>query len=140
MTATSSQRAEFARKTRTFLRGLTALLGNAGLLNPLRYPAFAFILMSHKLMRWLGPVSLGLCLVSAFMLRANPFYSLMFYGQLAFYLLALGALALPRSIGTFTLPRVCGFFVLVNAAAGLALLQWLGGTRQELWEPTQRPG
>ena len=140
MTATSSQRAEFARKSRTFLRGLTALFGNAGLLNPLRYPAFAFILWSHKLLRWLGPVSLALCLASAFTLRAEPFYSVMFYGQLAFYAMALGALALPESIGRFALARLSGFFVLVNAAAGQALLQWLAGVRQELWEPTRRPG
>ena len=94
MTATSSQRAEFSRKSRTFLRGLTALFGNAALLNPLRYPAFSFILWSHKLMRWLGPVSLALCLASAFMLRAQPLYAFMFYGQLAFYAMALAALAL----------------------------------------------
>jgi cellulose synthase/poly-beta-1,6-N-acetylglucosamine synthase-like glycosyltransferase len=140
MTSTSSQRAEFARKSRTFLRGLTALLGNAGLLNPLRYPAFAFILWSHKLLRWLGPVSLSLCLASAFMLRGQPLYAALFYGQIGFYVVALGALALPESIGRVALARVSGFFLLVNAAAGQALLLWLVGVRQELWEPTRRPG
>lgn len=138
MTATASQRAEFSRKTRTFLRGLTALFGNAALLNPLRHPAFSFILWSHKLMRWLGPVSLLLCLVSAFVLRNEPVYALLFYGQLVFYALALGAVAWPSSIGRFALARISGFFLLVNAAAGLALLQWLVGVRQELWEPTRR--
>ena len=140
MTATSSQRAEFSRKVRTFLRGLTALFGNAALLNPLRYPAFGFILWSHKFLRWLGPVSLAFCLVSAFLLRAHAFYAVMLYGQLVFYIVALGALALPQSIGRFALARLCGFFLLVNAAAARALLQWVAGVRQELWEPTQRPG
>ena len=139
MTATSSQRAEFSRKSRTFLRGLTALLGNAGLLSPLRYPKFAFILWSHKLMRWLGPVSLAACLTTAFMLRAHPLYGVMLCGQLAFYALAVGALASPRTIGRFGLARLSGFFVLVNAAAGQALLLWLAGVRRELWEPTRRP-
>ena len=139
MTATSSQRAEFARKSRTFLRGLTALFGNVGLLNPLQYPAFSFILWSHKLMRWLGPVSLALCLASAFMLRAQPLYAFMFYGQLAFYAMALAALAWPETIGRFSPARLSGFFLLVNAAAGQALLQWLAGVRQEIWEPTRRP-
>ena len=69
MMATTSQRAEFSRKARTFLRGLTALFGNVELLNPVRHPAFSFILWSHKLMRWLGPVSLVLCLLSAFVTR-----------------------------------------------------------------------
>lgn len=139
MTATSSQRAEFSRKSRTFLRGLTALLGNAALLNPLRYPAFAFILWSHKLMRWLGPVSLALCLVSAFSLRHQPVYAFLLYAQLAFHAVALAALAWPDTIGRIGLARISGFFLLVNVAAGQALLQWLAGVRQELWEPTRRP-
>ena len=139
MTATSSQSAEFSRKARTFLRGLTALFGNAALLNPLRYPAFAFILWSHKLMRWLGPVSLTLCLVSAFALRHQPVYAFVLYSQLAFYAVALAALAWPETVGRIGLARISGFFLLVNAAAGQALLQWLTGVRQELWEPTRRP-
>jgi hypothetical protein len=139
MTATASQRAEFSRKARTFLRGLTALFGNAALLNPLRYPAFSFILWSHKLMRWLGPVSLVLCLVLAFWLRGQPVYALMLYGQLAFYAVGLAAIAWPETLGRIGVARISGFFLLVNAAAGQALLQWLAGVRQELWEPTRRP-
>lgn len=139
MTATSSQRAEFSRKARTFLRGLTALFGNAALLNPLRYPAFAFILWSHKLLRWLGPASLLLCLGSAFALRGQPLYAVLLYGQLAFYALALGALAWPAVLGRFVVARLSAFFLLVNVAAGKALVLWLAGVRQELWEPTRRP-
>jgi hypothetical protein len=41
--------------------------------------------------------------------------------------------------GRFVLARLSGFFLLVNLAAGKALLLWLGGVRQELWEPTRRP-
>jgi hypothetical protein len=139
MTATPSQRAEFSRKTRTFLRGLTALFGNVALLNPLRYPAFSFILWSHKLMRWLGPVSLALCLVAALALRHQPMYAFLLYAQLASYAVALAALAWPETVGRIGLARISGFFLLVNVAAGQALLQWLAGVRQELWEPTRRP-
>ena len=42
-------------------------------------------------------------------------------------------------VGRFTLARLSAFFLLVNAAAGQALLLWLVGVRQELWEPTRRP-
>ena len=139
MTATTSHRAEFSRKARTFLRGLTALFGNVAMLNPLRYPAFAFILWSHKLLRWLGPVSMLLCLVSTFILRGQLFYALMLYGQIAFYAMAVAALAWPDAAGRFVLARLSGFFLLVNLAAGKALLLWVGGVRQELWEPTRRP-
>jgi len=139
MTATSSQRAEYSRKARTFLRGLTALFGNVALLNPIRYPAFAFILWSHKLLRWLGPVSLLACFISASLLRGEPLYAVMFYGQVAFYVTGVAALAWPELFGRFVLARLSGFFLLVNVAAAKALLLWLAGVRQELWEPTRRP-
>jgi hypothetical protein len=139
MTATASAGAEYQRKTRTFLRGITALFGNAALLNPFRYPAFSFILVSHKLMRWLAFIPLVACFVAAFLLRAEPCYAVAFYGQAALYALAGLGLQSPVIARRSPLIRLAAFFVLVNAAAARALGQWLAGVRQEVWEPTRRP-
>lgn len=139
MTATASARAEFSRKARTFLRGITALFGNAALLNPFRHPAFSFILVSHKLARWLAPLALGGCLVGAFLLRHAPLYWGLFNAQLALYALAAAGLAWPALAARSLVVRVCAFFVLVNAAAAKALALWIVGVRQEVWEPTRRP-
>jgi cellulose synthase/poly-beta-1,6-N-acetylglucosamine synthase-like glycosyltransferase len=139
MTATPNQRAEFTRKARTFLRGLTALFGNAALLNPLRFPGFAFILWSHKLARWLGPVAMAGCLLSAAALSADPFYRWLFGLQLLAYAVAIAGLLWPALAERMSLVRIPAFFLLVNLAAAKALLLWLGGVRQEVWEPTRRP-
>jgi hypothetical protein len=139
MTAASSAGAEFNRKTRTFLRGITALLGNAALLNPFRHPAFSFILVSHKLMRWLAPLPLAACIGAAFLLRAEPLYAAAFYGQLALYALAGLGLQSPAIARRSPLIRLAAFFVLVNGATAKALAQWFAGIRQEVWEPTRRP-
>lgn len=139
MAATSSQGAEFTRKVRTFLRGITALLGNAGLINPLRYPAFSFILISHKLMRWLAPLPMLGCLILAFLLRAQPPYAVLLAIQLALYGLAVCGLLRPALAERFGLVRLSTFFVLVNAAALKALALWVSGARLEVWQPTQRP-
>ena len=139
MAASGGQRIEFARKTRTFLRGITALLGNAALLNPLRFPAFSFILISHKLLRWLAPFALLGCLVAAFLLRELPFYRAALHIQLLLYSIAAAGLALPRFAAGSGIVRFCSYFLLVNAAAAKALLLWLGGARQEVWQPTRRP-
>lgn len=139
MTATSNQRAEFTRKVRTFLRGITALFGNAGLLNPLRYPAFSFILVSHKLMRWLAPLPMLACLALAFLLRHQPLYSALLFLQLLFYGLAIVGLLRPSFAERFVLARLSTFFVLVNVAAFKALMLWISGERLEVWQPTQRP-
>jgi glycosyltransferase involved in cell wall biosynthesis len=139
MTATSSQKAEFTRKVRTFLRGITALFGNAGLLNPFRHPAFSFILWSHKLMRWLAPLPMVGCLVAAWLLRAQPLYLTFFIIQVVLYVAAVAGMLWPQLAARLVLVRLSAFFVLVNAAALKALALWIVGSRVEVWQPTQRP-
>ncbi len=139
MTATSNQRAEFDRKVRTFLRGITALLGNSHLLNPLRYPAFSFILWSHKLMRWLAPLPMIGCLVAAAALIDEPFYLAALIVQLLAYGAAIAGLLAPGLAARVGLVRLAAFFLLVNLAALLAFAQWIAGRRVEVWQPTRRP-
>lgn len=139
MTATSSQRAEFTRKVRTFLRGITALFGNVGLLNPFRHPAFSFILWSHKLMRWLAPLPMVGCLLAAYLLRAQPLYLAFFIIQVVLYLAAVAGMLWPQLAARLSVIRLSAFFVLVNAAALKALALWVVGSRVEVWQPTQRP-
>jgi len=139
MTATKSQSAEYTRKARTFLRGITALFGNAGLMNPFKHPTFAFILVSHKLMRWLGPLFMIAALASSFALPAEPLYLVAVYAQVAAYAAATLGLLVPAVAERVGLVRLAAFFVLVNLAALQALLRWLGGERLEVWEPTRRP-
>ena len=139
MTATSSQKAEFTRKVRTFLRGITALFGNAGLLNPFRHPAFSFILWSHKLMRWLAPLPMVGCLVATWLLREQPLYLTFFIIQIVLYVAAVAGMLWPQLAARLVVVRLSAFFVLVNAAALKALALWMVGSRVEVWQPTQRP-
>jgi hypothetical protein len=50
-----STQGEMRRKVRTFLQGITVLMANLDLLNPLRYGRFAFQLASHKVLRFVAP-------------------------------------------------------------------------------------
>lgn len=140
MAASTSQSAEFARKTRTYLRGITTLFGNLALLNPFRFPAFSFVLVSHKLMRWLAPLALAGSLVTATLLRDDPVYRIALYLQLLLFTLALAGLTLPRLAAHSVVIRVSAFFLLVNGAAACAIGLWLAGVRQEVWQPTRRQG
>ncbi|MBC7984403.1 MAG: glycosyltransferase [Candidatus Obscuribacterales bacterium] len=139
MTATSSQSAEFTRKVRTFLRGITALFGNVALLNPLAFPGFSFILWSHKLMRWLAPLPMMGCIVAALFLKHEPLYYWLLIAQLALYASAIAGLLWPQLAARLSVIRLSAFFVLVNVAALKALALWLTGTRLEVWQPTRRP-
>jgi biofilm PGA synthesis N-glycosyltransferase PgaC len=139
MTATASQRAEFARKVRTFQRGLSALFANAALLNPGAYPAFSFILWSHKVMRWFAPLPMLGCVVAAWSLREQGLYAFFLWLQLALYGLAAAGLLVPQLSARIGVIRICAFFLLVNAAALKAVGLWASGSRIEVWEPTRRP-
>jgi hypothetical protein len=138
MAAAGSAHAEFERKTRTFLRGLSAVFGNVALMNPLRHPRFSFILISHKLMRWLGPVALLGCAVTSVALRDSAPYRFALLIQVLLYVIAATGLAFPRLSAGSTFVRVASFFLLVNIAAAKALGLWFLGVRREVWQPTRR--
>jgi cellulose synthase/poly-beta-1,6-N-acetylglucosamine synthase-like glycosyltransferase len=139
MTELGDPHAEFNRKVRTILRGITTLAHHAHLLNPFRYGWFAFELFSHKLVRWLLPLFLLLLLVSTALLAGESrFYFAMLACQVLFYALAAGAYWGSRTVAGWLPAKVSLYFTAANVAAASAWLKFLAGTRQELWSPSRR--
>jgi hypothetical protein len=60
--------------------------------------------------------------------------------QLGFYGVGMAGLVAPGLAARFAPARLSAFYLLVNTAAARALVLWMAGVRQELWEPTRRPG
>jgi glycosyltransferase involved in cell wall biosynthesis len=138
MTSLKDPRHEFERKVRTLIRGLTTLFAYVHLLNPLRYGWFAFLLFSHKVMRWTAPIFLLSALLSALLLARSPLYLAAFIVQVMFYLAALAALLRLWGIDRSLLGKVALYFSSSNAAVLAAWFHYARGVRQELWTPTQR--
>jgi cellulose synthase/poly-beta-1,6-N-acetylglucosamine synthase-like glycosyltransferase len=67
----ASMRVEFRRKVRTMTRGIETLFYHGRLLNPVRYGVFAWMLWSHKLIRWLVPWALAACAIAIVSLAAS---------------------------------------------------------------------
>jgi cellulose synthase/poly-beta-1,6-N-acetylglucosamine synthase-like glycosyltransferase len=137
---TVSLRSEFRRKIRTMARGLETLWYLRAIMNPFRYGLFAWMLISHKLCRWLVHLALPLALVGLALLAP--------VSRLASVALLLTAVVL--AAGTFALSwredqrlplplAMAGFFVAVNVAALAAWGKALRGERNPIWEPTRRP-
>ncbi len=138
---TVSLRSEFRRKIRTMARGLETLWYMRTLMDPFRYGVFAWMLISHKLCRWLVHLTLPLALVGLALLAP--------VSGLASVALLLTAVVL--AAGTFALSSrddrrlppplaMAGYFVAVNVAALAAWGKALRGERNPIWEPTRRPG
>lgn len=136
---TLSLPSEFRRKTRTMARGLETLTYKRHLLNPLRYGAFALMLIAHKLCRWLVYPLLPAAIVGLFLLSLE---SVVAAGVLIFTGVgtALGIIALAWPGGRTPTPLALpGFILAANLAGILAWAKVLRGIRTPIWEPSRRP-
>lgn len=140
MTALPDTGEEFRRKVRTLLRGMSTLWAKRNLLNPLKYRWFAFELLCHKVLRWLVPVFLVLILIGNLLIAASPFYGLTLLLQIAFYAIALLAWQDVGNLSGTIVGKVALYFTSVNLAIAYAWVRFVGGVRQELWEPSRRSG
>ena len=138
MTSVVDSRSEFQRKIRTVIRGLTALFENIQVLNPFKFPLFAFFLFSHKLMRWLVPFFLtGLILSNLFLIN-YAFYRGIFVAQFLFYLCAVLAYVEISIVARSIAGKIALYFSSSNLAILIAWYRYLRGVRQEIWAPSKR--
>lgn len=138
MTSVKDPRQEFERKVRTLIRGMTTLFAYSRTMNPFRFGAFAFALLSHKVMRWLAPVFLIGAFVAPLGLLRSPFYTAAFLVQALGYGVAIVAGAGVPSVRRSLIGKVALYFSSVNAAVLKAWWQYARGVRQELWTPSRR--
>ena len=137
---TPSLRREYRRKIRTMARGLETLWFKRYLLNPFRYGSFAWMLWSHKLVRWLVFLTAPLVPVGLVVLSFTSLMALVLLIPVAVGI-ALGTIALLVPEGT-RLPRLvstCGFLLASHVAGFVAWTKALRGELNPIWEPTRRP-
>jgi poly-beta-1,6-N-acetyl-D-glucosamine synthase len=128
--ATESILQEFKRRSRIVTRGLTAFSKYRKSYHILRgFRGFCFL--SHKLLRWFGPIFLLLLLISNFYLDALVL-RLFLFGQIIFYTLAIVGVFLRGSGGKFVV--VPFYFCMINTAALVGIVSFMMGKRQSIWD------
>jgi cellulose synthase/poly-beta-1,6-N-acetylglucosamine synthase-like glycosyltransferase len=136
---TTSLRKEFRRKVRTITRGMETLWHKRRLLNPLRTGVFAWMLFSHKILRWALPWAALVAYLALGVLAP--------VSRIALALFATGTVALLLAVVGWALaerarvPRVFSipaFVVAGNLAAMVGLLRAISGDEDPTWEPTRR--
>lgn len=129
---------EYRRKTRTVIRGMAAIASHPEVLNPLRMGLFAFQVWSHKIMRWLEPwFMLAFLVTSLILVGEYLLVDIALMTQLVFYgLVGLGYVS--SRLRSLIWVKIPFFFVQVNLAIAHATIQFLGGKRITVWEPSKR--
>lgn len=136
--ASSDSREEFRRKKRISAGNYQ----NLSLFWPLIFKGkrgIGFCFFSHKVIRWFVPFLVILTLASSMFLGAgNPWYLTLAIVQLGVILIPLIDLLL-RKIKIQSLPlRFVSHFVLMNLALMAGFFRYLGGIKDNVWQPTNR--
>ena len=136
---TRSLDAEFRRKIRTMARGLDTLEHKAHLLNPLRHGVFAWMLISHKLCRWLVFLLLpGLPIGLALLVGDVPLADWALVALLAGTGLGLLGWKWPFAGRPPRILALAGFALASCVAGFIAWTKLFRNERNPIWEPTRR--
>ena len=103
------------------------------------FSRLGFIFLSHKVIRWFGPILLILVLTSNFILISdNIFYKMTFFVQLILLILPFIDFLL-RKIGIHILIlRFVTHFYSMNLALFIGMIDYLTVNKKGVWEPTKR--
>ena len=128
---------EFGRRVRLMTRGWRAVVLRRRLLNPFRHGFYSVVFFSHKILRRLPPLFLLVLLaVSLPLISVGTMYAAAAGGQLLFYILAgVGYWLRGTTAGQMRLFYIPFFYCMANAAALIALLNFVRGERIERWQP-----
>jgi cellulose synthase/poly-beta-1,6-N-acetylglucosamine synthase-like glycosyltransferase len=127
---------EFRMRVRVSLRALWALYDMRRLFNPVRFPLFAWQLVSHKALRYVAFLPLlGLFCFNAFLVGLHRFYLTFFLLQLAMYILAGMGHLFRNSSSKFSALLVPYYFAILNAACLIAFWKFANGQKMVVWKP-----
>jgi cellulose synthase/poly-beta-1,6-N-acetylglucosamine synthase-like glycosyltransferase len=136
---TPAVRAEYRRKARTMALGLQTLWYHRALLNPLRHGAFAIMLFSHKLCRWLVSLFMPFALAALAFASVGSIFALYAIVALAgMMLLGIVGLAWPPGRAVPALFSFPAYVLASNAAGVVAWKRVFGRELRPTWEPTRR--
>jgi hypothetical protein len=135
----SSLRREYRRKVRTMSRGLQTLYYKRHLMNPLRHGRFAWMLISHKLIRWLVPWALLAGVIGAAIIPVHEAWARVPAAAVALLVALVALIGWLRPEGWLPRPAAAASYVVWGTVA--ALHAWVSALRGNLtptWEPTRR--
>jgi cellulose synthase/poly-beta-1,6-N-acetylglucosamine synthase-like glycosyltransferase len=134
--ALSNALGEFKMRVRVSLRAMWGLYDKRHLLNPFRYPLFAWQLMSHKVLRYGAFIPLtGLFILSILTAGVHRFYLWFLVLQMVCYAIAAFGHILRHLSGVPSKILSPYYFVLLNLACVMAFWKFLQGQRVVVWAP-----
>ncbi|WP_259070652.1 glycosyltransferase family 2 protein [Mucilaginibacter sp. X4EP1] len=138
-TASENVSEELKRKIRIAAGGIQSILRLKGLFNPFKYSVLSFQYVSHRVLRWtITPFLLILVFFLNALLVDEPFYQLVFFAQILFYVLAmLGFIMEKRQIRIKAL-FIPYYFCVMNYAVLMGIIRYFSNKQSAVWEKAKR--
>lgn len=130
---------EYKRKKRISSGNWQNLRSFIHLCNP--FSSLGFALISHKVLRWVGPILLLVMMITSLILflAGSVLFKVMFVGIL---ITLVGIPIMDKLLASihihFTLFRSIRYFSLMNVAVFHGLFEYIRGIDSGIWQPTQR--
>ncbi|PQB05088.1 glycosyltransferase family 2 protein [Aureitalea marina] len=144
-TASANVQEELKRKIRISAGGIQSVVRLRTLLNIFKYKTLSFQYISHRVLRWtLTPLCLILMIpvLSRIALDegllSNSLYTVLFWGQLMFYLGALVGLILENRSLRIKVLFVPYYFLMMNYSVVMGFSRYLSANQSVNWERAQR--
>ncbi|HCE56694.1 MAG TPA: glycosyl transferase [Prolixibacteraceae bacterium] len=144
-TASANVKEELKRKIRISAGGIQSVVRLHSLLNFFKYGTLSFQYISHRVLRWtLTPLLLLLIIPINFVLAMNAdfqlsnIYTLLFYGQILFYVASLTGWFLENRKIKVKVLFVPYYFFIMNLSVFLGFRRYLKGNQSVKWERAKR--
>lgn len=125
---------EIGRKIRIITQQLFCLQRNISVLNFTKNFKIAFILISHKIIRWLLPVFSLLMLISNIFLFNFMLFKFILLGQILIYILGLVELIMEKKGEGYRILKLFAYFIAMNYSAIVAFIDFLKGKQYATWD------
>jgi poly-beta-1,6-N-acetyl-D-glucosamine synthase len=139
-TASASVKEELKRKIRICAGGWQSMSRLTSLLNPFRNFTLSFQYVSHRVLRW-SIVPLLLLLIfplNIVLFNKSLLYSLIFYGQCLFYMMAMLGWYLENKAIRIKLLFVPYYFFIMNYAVFMGFFRFIGKKQSAAWDRAKR--
>lgn len=144
-TASANVKEELKRKIRISAGGIQSVIRLRSLLNVFKYGTLSFQYISHRVLRWtLTPLLLFCIIPINFMLAFKTgmdlqnIYTLLFYGQVLFYIAALLGWFLENRRIKVKVLFVPYYFFIMNLSVFLGFKRYMKGNQSVNWQRAKR--
>lgn len=144
-TSSANVKEELKRKIRISAGGIQSVVRLAPLLNVFRYGVLSFQYISHRVLRWtLAPLGLLIILIANGLLAWKSgfsdfnFYTLIFYLQILFYLMALLGWYLQNRQIKVKILFIPYYFFIMNLSVYLGFIRYIKKKQSVNWERAKR--